>query len=175
MEFRANNVSSAIRQNIATIAELNQRFNERRRMCDRIADSIGDFSGTVSFVVIHAIFFAVWIVANLGMIPFVRPWDKYPFLLLTVVVSLEAIFLSTFVLMKQSRMSQWADERAQLDLQINLLAEREMTIVLQMLQGICERLNIPVPEEEVKELSEETPVAAMANELQRAAEEQVIS
>jgi uncharacterized membrane protein len=85
-----------------------------------------------------------------------------------VVVSLEAIFLSAFVLMKQSRMSRRTDELAQLDLQINLLAEREMTLVLQMLHGVCQRLKVDAPDQEVQELSEVTPVAAVASELQRA-------
>src|SRR5258707_10300114 len=89
-------------------------------------------------------------------------------MLLGLVVSLEAIFLSTFVLIKQSRMSRRADERAHLDLQINLLSEREMTLVLQMLQALCSRLDVPAPHKEVRELAEETRVEAVANEVERA-------
>jgi uncharacterized membrane protein len=168
MEFRTETVAKAIHQNIETIAKLEGQFNARRSVSDRVADRIASFSGSLPFVVVHAVFFGVWIAANLGMISQIKPWDKYPFMLLTVLVSLEAIFLSAFVLIKQSRMSQRADELAQLDLQINLLAEREMTLVLQMLHGVCQRLNVEAPDQEVRELSEETPVAAMASEVERA-------
>ena len=93
-------------------------------------------------------------------------------MLLAMMVSLEAIFLSTFVLMKQNRMSRREDLRAHLDLQINLLAEREMTLVLQMLQKISTRLGIQTPGDEIEELSEETPVEALASELQQKLQEE---
>lgn len=163
-----DSVAKSIRHNIETIARMEETFHRERKLPDRVADCIGDFSGTVTFVVVHAVFFAGWIVANLGLIPHLKPWDHFPFLLLGLVVSLEAIFLSAFVLMKQSRMSRRADERAHLDLQINLLAERETTLMLQMLHSICQRLKVDEPGEEVLELAEETPVEAMATELQRA-------
>src|SRR5436190_23683895 len=117
-------VAKVIRENIETNARMEEEFKRKRTLSDRIADTIGDFSGTMKFVVVHAIVFAVWIGLNLEMVPEIRPWDKYPFMLLGLSVSLEAIFLSTFVLIKQSRMSRRADERAHLDLQINLLSER---------------------------------------------------
>ena len=115
-------------------------------MAERVADAIADFSGSIRFALVHLGFFAAWIMLNLGVVPLIRPWDRYPFLLLTMIVSLEAIFLATFVLIKQNRMSRRADQRAKLDLQINLLAEREMTLVLQMLQRISTRLGV-VPRE----------------------------
>ena len=168
MAPRTETVANVIRENIETIARLEEEFKRKRTLPDRVADRIGDFSGTMTFVVVHAILFAVWIGLNLGMVPGIRPWDKYPFMLLGLAVSLEAIFLSTFVLIKQSRMSRRADERAHLDLQINLLSEREMTLVLQMLQAVCARLDVAAPHKEVRELAEETRVEAVANELERA-------
>jgi len=172
-----DSLAEPIRQNIAKIARLEEEFKKRRGLADRVVDRIADFSGSLTFVIAHVLFFAGWIVLNLGLVPGIEPWDNYPFLLLTVVVSLEAIFLSTFVLMKQSRMGRWVDERSQIDLQINLLAEREMTVMLQMLQGICARLSVIAPEEEVRELAEKTAVEAVANEVERAAnsEKQPIS
>ena len=89
----------------------------------------------------------------------------HPFLLLSVVVSLEAIFLSTFVLIKQNRMSKRSEQRAHIDLQINLLAEREMTLVLQILQGISASLGVNAPKEQIEEFVEETSVEAVAEEL----------
>ena len=97
--------------------------------------------------------------------PGLRPFDPYPFLLLSVVVSIEAIFLSTFVLMKQNRMSRRADQRNHLDLQINLLSEREMTTVLQLLHSISARLGIPVSGEHIKDLITETSVAELAQQI----------
>jgi uncharacterized membrane protein len=102
---------------------------------------------------------------NLRIIPGVRPFDPYPFMLLGLVVSLEAIFLATFVLMAQNRMARRSDQREHLDLQINLLAEREMTLVLQMLQRMSTRLGIHQSTEEFKELSEETSIEDLAGEL----------
>ena len=90
---------------------------------------------------------------------------RYPFLLLSVVVNLEAIFLSTFVLMKQNRMSKREDLRAHLDLQINLLSEREMTLVLQLLQRISTRLGVRLSTDEIEELTAETSVEELATQL----------
>ena len=122
----------------------------------------------MTFVVVHAVLIGGWVVLNLRTFFGIHPWDPFPFMFLGSVLSIEAIFLSTFVLIKQSRMSRRADDRAHLDLQINLLAEREMTLMLQMLQSVCDRLNVHAPNEAVSELAAETPVEAVANELQRA-------
>jgi len=161
-------VAQCIRQNIETIARLEAEFNRRRNWADRVADGIGAFSGSISFVVVHAFLIGGWILLNLRTVLGIRPWDPFPFMFLGSVLSIEAIFLSTFVLIKQSRMSRRADDRAHLDLQINLLAEREMTLMLQMLQSVCTRLNVYAPHHEVNELTAETPVEAVANELQKA-------
>lgn len=161
-------VAQCVRQNIETIAKLEAEFNRRRSWADRVADSIGDFTGSISFVVVHALLIGGWVLLNLYPVRAIRPWDPFPFMFLGSVLSIEAIFLSTFVLIKQSRMSRRADDRAHLDLQINLLAEREMTLVLQMLQSVCTRLNVHAPHDEVNELKAETPVEAVANELQKA-------
>ena len=156
---------SAIRKNIEAVAKLEEDFNRNRSVADRIADAVGGFSGSLKFVVLHVVIYGLWILINLGRIPGIAPFDRFPFLLLSVVVSLEAIFLSTFVLMKQNRMSRRADQRANLDLQINLLAEREMTLVLQMLQRISTRLGVRLSGAEIEELSEHTSVEALAGEL----------
>jgi uncharacterized membrane protein len=170
-------ISQAIRDNIETIAKIEAEFDRRRTRSDRIADAIGSFSGSMAFVLIHAVIIGAWVVLNLGLVPGVKPWDPFPFMFLGAWVSVEAIFLSTFVLIKQSRMSRRADERALLDLQINLLSEREMTLVLQMLQSLCTALGVkPQQKEKVRELAEETSVEAVANELQKAiAEEEKIT
>jgi uncharacterized membrane protein len=137
-------------------------FEKRRTFSDRVVDVIGGFSGSIKFVVLHAFLFSAWIGWNLFS---GRKFDPFPFMLLSLFVSLEAIFLATFVLMKQNRMSRREDLRAHLDLQINLLSEREMTLVLQLLQRISTRLGVRLSTEEIEELTEETSVEALASEL----------
>jgi uncharacterized membrane protein len=94
------------------------------------------------FGLAHLAWFGTWIVVNGGVLPGFEPFDPYPFSFLTLVVSLEAIFLSIFVLLSQNRLTRQAEKRAHLDLQVNLLAEQESTIALQLLQRICEHLGI---------------------------------
>jgi uncharacterized membrane protein len=154
---------SAIRQNIEAVRKMEEEFSRERSLSDRIVDVIGGFSGSLKFVLIHAVIFGGWISWN-ALFGF-RRFDPFPFLLLSLVVNLEAIFLSTFVLMKQNRMSKREDLRAHLDLQINLLSEREMTLVLQLLQRISTRLGVRLTTDEIEELSSETSVEDLATQL----------
>lgn len=134
-------LAKVIEQNIHTIANIRKNTRNQRNAEEKIADVITDISGRMYFVYFHAIWFAIWIVINLGLFGF-EPFDPFPFGLLTMIVSLEAIFLSTFVLISQNRLSDEADRRADLDLQMNLLAEHELTRVLQMLDAIQDKLGI---------------------------------
>jgi uncharacterized membrane protein len=168
IEFPAEsteNTCSAIRRNIEVVSKLEESFIRNRTLADRIVDGVAAFAGSLKFVFINLVVYGAWIAINLGMVAGIRPFDRYPFLLLGMAISIEAIFLSTFVLIKQNRMSKRADQRAHLDLQVNLLAEREMTLVLQMLQDISARLGVRLTGEEIGELAEETSVEALATEL----------
>ena len=165
MRFERRDVR-AIRQNIDAICKLEETAMQARTAADRIADAIRGFSGSLKFVVLHLAVYGCWIFGNMGLIPGFPIFDRYPFVLLSMVVSLEAIFLSTFVLMKQNRMSKRADQRAHLDLQINLLAEQEMTMVLRILQKITGRLGLRLSDDEIEELAAETSVEQLASELQ---------
>lgn len=160
--------TAAMRENIDLISRMEEKSLRERNLSDRLADGIGSFSGSMTFVVLHIAFYTIWILANLGILPFLKPFDPYPFMLLNMFVSLEAIFLSTFVLMKQNRMSKRADSRAHLDLQINLLAEKEMTMVLQMLRLIGTQVGVrsKTLDAELAELSKNTPVEALAAEIE---------
>ncbi len=130
-----------IEQNIHTIVQLRDRAAKSRNLQERVADTITDFSGRMTFLYFHMVWFGVWIALNLG-VGGVKPFDAFPFGLLTMIVSLEAIFLSTFVLISQNRTNVEADHRADLDLQINLLTEHEMTRVIKMLDAIQCKLGI---------------------------------
>jgi uncharacterized membrane protein len=158
---------SAARQNIETIVRLEEEAQKRRSNADRVADAIANFVGSVPFVAVHVLWFGIWVIINVGL--FAREWkfDPYPFALLCMLVSLEAVLLSTFVLIKQNRMSQRADQRAHLDLQVNLLTEKEVTKMLQLQRLICDRLEIKDVDydPEALELSKNTAVDNLAREL----------
>ena len=115
---------------------------EQRSRKDRIGDAIADFAGSMTFVMAQIAGFAMYAFLNSGMVPCIKPWDPYPYILLALLVSLEGVLLSTFVLMKQNRMSRRADQRNHLNLQIDLLAEKEITKMLQLQRLICDRLGI---------------------------------
>lgn len=134
-------LASILERNIRTVKAERDRRAGRRSLQDRLADAITDFSGHMGFVYLHVVWFAGWIAWNLGALG-ARPFDPYPFGLLTMIVSLEAIFLSTFVLISQNRISEDADRRANLDLQIGLLTEHEITRGLKMLDQIHHRLGL---------------------------------
>lgn len=127
--------------NIKAIVGLERETRERRSMLERVTDGVSNLASGPSFVVAHLLWFVVWIGANsIGSASF----DRYPFNLLTLAVSLEAIVLTGFVLTAQARMTQQADKRAHLDLQINLLAEQELTAILKMQCLLAERAGIDI-------------------------------
>lgn len=135
--------SEIVRRNFQAVTGMQQRTDAARSKQERIADWITMFSGSMGFVYLHAIWFAVWILLNVGLldIPYLTQFDPYPFGLLTLVVSLEAIFLSTFVLISQNRQARIAERRTELDLQINLLSEQKTAKIIEMLDRIVEQLN----------------------------------
>lgn len=159
--------SNTARENIQTIAELEREFESQRTRSEALADTIADFVGSIPFVGMHLLAIAVWIVINLGVVPGLRPFDPFPFILLALIVSCEGVILATFVLMKQNRMSRAADRRAHLNLQIDLLAEKEITKLLQLELLVCKHMGIeqPFTDEEATDLSRDTAVQALAEEL----------
>lgn len=141
--FRCRNplLADVVERNINTMLQMRREIEHGKTFQDRVADAITAFSGSMLFIYIHVAWFAVWMVINLRLTP-LRPFDPFPFGLLTMVVSLEAIFLSTFVLLSQNRMSLMADQRADLDLQINLLAEYEITRILKLVDAMADRMGV---------------------------------
>jgi uncharacterized membrane protein len=135
--------SEIVRKNTAAILEMQRKVTEARTMQGRVADTITTFSGSMAFVWIHAVWFGLWVLLNIGLlhIPRISEFDPFPFGLLTMVVSLEAIFLSTFVLISQNRLAAASEKRAELDLQVNLLAEQKATKVLEMLDQIAKQFD----------------------------------
>lgn len=161
--------SKSVSANIKSVAEMQATLEDRRTIIDRIADLIGGFSGSMTFVFLHVSWFIAWFLINTGVIPGIKKFDPYPFILLAMIVSVEGVLLSTFVLMKQNRMQSRIDVRDQLDLQINLLSEKEITKALQLLRAVADKLEVtPTPEldEELKEMASTTSVDLLAEQVQ---------
>jgi uncharacterized membrane protein len=155
-------------ENIQKIAALERESLLQRSAADRLSSAVTRFTGSTSFAIVHALFFAGWLVANSSAVTHRPPFDPYPFSFLTLVVSLEAIFLSVFVLMSQNQMTRQADKRAHLDLQIDMLAEQELTVMLYMLRRLCEKERIELSDPWARRLDcllKDTDVQQMAANL----------
>lgn len=158
-----------IERNIVKLTNLRRKAERQRGLQGRVADAITDFSGSLTFVYVHVGWFGLWILANTGWFGF-KPFDPFPYGLLTMIVSLEAIFLSAFVLISQNRLSAEANRRDDLDLQIGLLAEHEMTHVLKMLDEIRQHLGIAQHDREVQQLKKDVRPEDVLAEIDRAQE-----
>jgi uncharacterized membrane protein len=160
-------VNRAIERYIRTIVHMRLKAASERTPEQRLADAITSFSGRMTFVYVHIVWFSIWILLNSGLLN-MQPFDPFPYGLLTMVVSLEAIFLATFVLISQNRMGEQSEERADLDLHIDLLTEYELTRVLQMLDAIQDKLGIPNQEDpELADLEMETKPEEVLAEIER--------
>jgi len=150
---------------VESVARIEHAAYQARSRMDHLAGMITRAAGTGSAIFLHAVWFTVWLLANLRGLPGIQPFDPFPFSLLTTIVSLEAIFLTLFVLVSQNRMSREADRRAQLDLQINVLAEKEATMILRMLQEISRHLVTGPASKDVEDLLKETQLDELAKKL----------
>ena len=146
--------------NIRTIADLERQASREATSPERISDAVSRFVGSLSFVAWHLATLVAWIGWNAAA-PTSWRFDPYPYSLLTFLVSLEAVLVSTFVLIAQNRMSRQSDRRDHLSLQISLLAEQEMTMVLRMLRRISEHLQVrpdTADAQQAEQLTESTNV-----------------
>lgn len=134
-------LAQIMERNIRALLTRHQQEKIHEGWQDRIAANITRFTGSMIFVYLHLLLFGGWIVINLGWLPGIRPFDP-SFVVLAMVASVEAIFLSTFVLITQNRMAAQADKRADLDLQISLLAEHEVTRLIELVTAIAQRMDI---------------------------------
>ena len=148
---------------------MEKRTHDARSRMDLLSGTITNLAGSGKAIVIHLFWFALWILVNVHALRAIPVFDPFPFSFLTMVVSLEAIFLTLFVLISQNRMSEEADRRARLDLEINILAERETTMILRMLKEISGHLKVDSrSRSELEELLEETRIDELAEKLDEA-------
>jgi uncharacterized membrane protein len=136
-------MNEVLARNIRTLLEKRREEERKASVEQKIADSITRFTGSMPFVYLHALFFGFWILINLGWLGRlgVRAFDP-SFVVLAMIASVEAIFLSTFILISQNRMNATSERRADLDLHISLLAEHEITKILQLVAQLAEQVGI---------------------------------
>jgi uncharacterized membrane protein len=159
-------MSHLTRRNLAVVRRIQEQLLSERNPVDVVIDRITAFCGSKVFIWIHLAWYGSWIAVNV-LAPSAWRFDPYPFDFLTLTVSLEAIFLSTFILITQNRQARMADLRANLDLQINLLGEEENTKMLAMLQAIHEKLGISAsPDPELEEMEQQLEPEALARQIE---------
>ncbi len=159
------------RRNVERVLALEDAEHAKATFSDRLADAITAFSGSLLFVMITVVLVGSWVVFNLRVSPGERI-DPFPFQLLTLVLSVEAIFLAIFILMSQNRAARISEKRSQLDLQLNLLSEQENTKMLSILAQIAKAVRAEITEgPEVRVLAEATETEALSDQIDRAMKE----
>ena len=161
-----DSLNSSLRRNIEALRRRRADEEARAGFEQRLAGAITRFTGSMNFVFVHVAVYGFWIVANLGWLKAIRPWDP-TFVILAMVASVEAIFLSTFILITQNRMAAAADRRAELDLQVSLLAEAEITKLVELVSMIAERMNVPASEQrEIEEMKKRVAPEAVLDAIE---------
>jgi len=164
-------LAALTQRNIELIAQLEATAAAKRSPTDYIADAITRFCGSMAFVYVHVGWFGGWMLWHLlpGLPQAIR-FDPYPFQFLTFVVSLEAIFLSTFILISQNRQNRISELRNHLDLQINLLSEQENSKVLAMLEALLRFHGLVQPDPEIASLAEATQPDMLIQQIEQSLE-----
>lgn len=161
------NRTPVFEQNVERVVKLAQDASERRSLTTKIGARLTSGFGTMASVILHLLAIAGWCLVNSGWLKELKPFDPYPFNLLTLIVSFESVLIALFVLLTQNRMSREADLRAHLNLQMGILIEQEMTAVLQLTKKLVEREGLLEAEEEVEQLLEQTDIEQLADELEK--------
>ncbi|RQP23414.1 DUF1003 domain-containing protein [Piscinibacter terrae] len=163
----ATSVDELTRQNVQAIVDLEHAARLQRSLSQRMANAVASFCGTMTFVWLHVGWFGLWIGVNTW--PGIHHVDGFPFTFLTLMVSLEAIFLSAFILIAQNEETRLAERRNALDLQINLLTEQENTKMLQMLAAIGKKLDVCFDDDpSLSVLEQATRPDKLAEQIERA-------
>ena len=161
-----NNLNSSLKRNIEALAHRREQEAATASREVKIAQAITSFAGSMMFIYLHLAIYSAWIILNLGLIPGVPRFDP-SFVILATEASVEAIFLSTFVLISQNRTSAAADRRSDLDLQINLLAEHELTKLTGVVAGIAEHLGVAAgADPELKEVERDVAPEAVLDAIE---------
>jgi uncharacterized membrane protein len=159
-------LSSALRRNIQALEDRRRQEAAAASAEARVAEAITRFTGSMQFVYVHLALYGAWIVVNLGIVPGVPKFDP-SFVILAMVASVEAIFLSTFVLISQNRMAAAADKRADLDLHVSLLTEHELTKLVELVTAMAERAGVQAnADPEIEEIKKDVAPEAVLDEIE---------
>ena len=162
-------LTSVLGRNMQRMQDRRAQEESRAAISERVADAITAFAGSMTFVMIHAVAYGTWIGINLGLVPGIKAFDP-SFVVLAMEASVEAIFLSTFVLISQNRMMGAAAKQSDLDLQINLLAEHELTRLVSLVDAMARKMGVDaVPAEELAEIKQDVSPEAVLDGLENAA------
>lgn len=164
----AADIGRILDHNISALLERQGREQRQLSLQEKAANGITAFAGSMAFVYLHLAIFGLWILINTGWLPIIKPWDE-SLVVLAMVASVEAIFISTFVLISQNRMSAEDSRRADLNLQISLLGEHETTRILTIVSAIADHFNVEtsVGAEELDALQQSVDPDAVLDELER--------
>jgi uncharacterized membrane protein len=166
-------MGTVLERNIQALKERRTREEAEAGFQERLAQAITRFTGSMRFVYLHLAVFGVWILINLGLVPGVGLFDP-SFVILAMVASVEAIFLSTFVLISQNRMAASDAKRAELDLQISLLAEHEITKLVALVSAIANHMRVKTDvDPEVEELKQDVAPDVVLDEIEENQTEQL--
>ena len=160
-------LNSVLDRNIEALHRRKLEDDSSRSIADQLADHISAFAGSMTFVYIHLAILAFWVLVNIGAITIVPKFDN-TFVILATATSVEAIFLSTFILISQNRAALAADRRAELDMHIGLLAEHEVTRLIQITTAIAEHLSIEIQKQDVEELKKDVAPDSVLDKLESA-------
>ena len=163
-------LTSTARRNIDAIARVEKQLLRKRSGLERLGAGVARFFGSLPFIIAQAAFVFGWIFWNTGKRPPMHPFDPYPFPFLSLIIGIEFIVLTTFVLMNQTYQMRREEHWSHLHLQLSMLTEQEMTKNLELLIRLCDRLGLKdlARDEEVKELTRPTPVHEIIGEIAKA-------
>lgn len=162
---RPDTLSSSLKRNIEAMAERRKQDAANATRQERIAEAITAFTGSMTFVYLHLCLYSAWILVNVGVIPGLPKFDP-SFVILAMEASVEAIFLSTFVLISQNRTAAAADKRADLDLHVSLLTEHELTKLSEVITAMAAQLHVRIENpDEVDEIKRDVAPEAVLDQL----------
>jgi len=164
-----DSLDAEMRSNIVKVVNIEEQERARRTTGEKIAEVIASFCGSMTFVYVHVIWFGGWIILN-SVLPYFH-FDPFPYTFLTLVVSLEAIFLSTFILISQNHETKLTERRNHLDLQINMLAEQENTKMLEILQLVAAKVGVSDEDPTIAALLEPTDPRRLVDQIKSATDD----
>ena len=159
-------INRTLRQNIEEFDRRRRETHERLGTGERLSVAVTRFAGSAPFLALHAVMFGAWALVNLAVIPGLPRFDP-SLVMMATFASVEAIFISTFVLIAQNRMATAAERRAELDLHMSLLVEAELSQLANLTLRVAEKLGVEAPEPEILEVAERVDPGEVLDELER--------